>query len=109
VILAQAAGALHSRTIENRIATANSVKTRCGFSIIPIILPGNIKIPTSGKIGQVGHPSYVRMLIQQIPFSESHDVVAAIHVDHFAGDAAAGVGGEENPRRADFGNFYIAS
>ena len=28
--------------------------------------------------------------------SESHDVVAAIYVDDFAGDAAAGVGGEED-------------
>jgi hypothetical protein len=27
---------------------------------------------------------------------ESHDVVAAIYVDDFAGDAAAGVGGEED-------------
>jgi len=30
--------------------------------------------------------------------SKSHDVVSAIHVDYFAGDAGTGVGGEEHSR-----------
>jgi len=40
--------------------------------------------------------------------SESHDVISAIHVDHFASDAAAGVGREEDSGRSYLGNFHIA-
>src|SRR5580700_557628 len=40
---------------------------------------------------------------------KAHDVVSAIDVDDFAGDAAAGVGGEENSGAADFGNFDVAA
>src|SRR5258708_36208909 len=43
------------------------------------------------------------------PGSKSHDVVAAIHVDDFAGHATAGVGGEEDSGRADFSYFYVAA
>ncbi len=38
-----------------------------------------------------------------------HDVVSAIDVDHFAGDAAAGVGGQEDSRGADFADLNVAS
>src|SRR5258706_11140787 len=41
--------------------------------------------------------------------SKSHDVVAAIHVDDFAGHATAGIGGEEDSGRADFSYFYVAA
>ena len=41
--------------------------------------------------------------------SEAHDVVTAIDVDNFAGDAAAGVGGEENSGRAHFIDIDVAA
>ncbi len=41
--------------------------------------------------------------------SEAHDVVAAVDVDDFAGDAAAGVGGQEYSGVADFGDFHVAA
>src|SRR5258706_8860993 len=41
--------------------------------------------------------------------SKSHNVVAAIHVDDFAGHATAGIGGEEDSGRADFSYFYVAA
>ena len=44
-----------------------------------------------------------------VAFLESHDVIPAIHVNHFAGDAAAGVGGEEDSGRADFCNIDVAA
>ena len=97
MILAQAAGGFHSRTIENRIATANTAKTR------PVL-----------SIGQLSHrPTkqnpYPRLASGSSSFSEAHDVVAAIHVDHFTRNAAAGVGGEEDSRRPNFCDFYVAA
>ncbi len=40
---------------------------------------------------------------------ESHNVIAAVDIDHFAGDAAAGVRGEEDSGRADFCNIDVAA
>jgi len=52
VILAQTDGALHSRTMENRIATANIANMRRGLSISLIIPLDEIKIPTCPKLGE---------------------------------------------------------
>jgi len=71
---------LHSRTIDKRIAAAKQAKIRRWFSIVllsPMMVRSGVKLN--------------RELI-----SKSHDVVAAVYVDHFAGDTAAGVGGEED-------------
>src|ERR1700722_226854 len=39
---------------------------------------------------------------------KSHDVVAAIDVNHLAGDAAAGIGGEEPSGAANFADLHVA-
>jgi hypothetical protein len=54
IILVHAAGALHSRMSENRIATANMAKTSCRLSMNLIIPPTEIKITPSPKIGEKG-------------------------------------------------------
>ena len=38
---------------------------------------------------------------------KSHDVVTAIYVDHFAGDAGAGIGSQKHSGRADFIDIHI--
>jgi hypothetical protein len=40
---------------------------------------------------------------------EPHNVVAAIYVNHFTRDPAAGVGGEKNSRGTHFFDFYTAA
>ena len=42
-------------------------------------------------------------------FSKSHDVVAAVDEDYFAGNSATRVGGEEDSGVADFFDFYAAA
>jgi hypothetical protein len=142
VILVQTGGALHSLTIEKRIATANIAKTRRDFSISLIIPPTRLQrsttwcgskthrlqlsflaergIPTCGSCLRAGMlrlrrscASLHSVCAQQDTIlggteSETHDVITAVHVNHFAGDAAAGVGGKENSCRANFGYFHIA-
>src|ERR1700688_3374253 len=41
--------------------------------------------------------------------SKSHNVIPAIHVNHFAGDAAAGVGGEKDSSRTHFFHFHATA
>src|SRR5258708_12229952 len=55
------------------------------------------------------HTSQSAEPISQRVLLESHDVVAAIHVNHLASDAAAGVGGEEDTSRADFFHVDISA
>ena len=52
-------------------------------------------VPPKNGVTRMGHPPVLRTENWEL-FSKSHDVVAAVDVDHFAGDAAAGVGGEED-------------
>src|SRR5581483_7622584 len=42
------------------------------------------------------------------PFSEAHDIVAAVHVDDFSGDAGAHVGGEEDGGAGDLVDFHVS-
>ena len=44
-----------------------------------------------------------------ITASEAHDVVAAVDVDHFAGDATAGIGSQEDSCRSHFFNLNAAA
>ena len=71
----------HSRTIDKRMAAAKQAKIRRWFSIVLLSPRGSSKR---------------REIENRELLSKPHDVVAAVHVDHFAGDAAAGVGGEED-------------
>src|ERR1700726_927020 len=38
-----------------------------------------------------------------------HNVIPAVDINHFAGDAAAGIGGEEDSGRTDFCNIDVAA
>jgi hypothetical protein len=88
---AQDAGALHSRTIENRMAAANNARNMRLLRIIPL-----------------SHDAEYGLKNRKL-FSEPHDVVSAIDVNNFAGDTAAGVRGKKYSSRADFFDVHVAA
>ena len=124
-------GAFHSRTIENRIASGEKDE---GYALafhsssgtdsgqIQIKIVSQIGLAKYGKRMVCGFGSVhsTRKKSRSIPvgmtvlgrrdvFSKAHDVVAAIDVNYFAGDAAAGVGGEEDSGRTNFAYFHVAA
>src|SRR5277367_3527493 len=92
-------------------------RTRKRYTVVAARIPSTTRISRNGKqkttnsviliVGLTVVPS-----ILEAPYKwllEPHDVISAIHVNDFAGDAAAGVGGEEDSGRADFCNIDIAA
>jgi hypothetical protein len=73
---AQDTGALHSRTIEKRIAAENKASIR---RFVPI----GVYYPTIEARGDGAE--------NREATSKAHDVVTAVHIDDLAGDSAAGV------------------
>ena len=91
IVRAQAMGALHSRTIENRMARENSTNAKRLTRIIFHCHTFDASLKT---------PELVL---------KSHNVVPTVHIDNLARNRAAGVGGEKHSGISDFFDFHTSA
>ena len=103
-------GTLHSRSIEKRMAAANKIRAR-RFDFTSLIMTQGFSsgLSTSSTTGDTEEHRVTLLVSGTEPASESHDVVAAVDVNHFSRDAAAGIRRKEYSGRTDFLDFHTAA